>query len=150
MVTEIIQYEPEHAFDILDRNVREHNVWLSTYPDWEKWVRGYKKEGPAFTLIIDDQIIACAGVILMDWDRGEAWTLFSSLIAKYKLTVIKQVTKYLGMIAENNNLKRIQALVSPEREGDQRFIEFLGFEYEGLLRKYGPFNDDHMMYARIY
>ena len=147
---DIIPYEPAHAYAILERNVRERNLWLSSYPDWEMWVKGWKDGGPAYTLIIDGEIVMSAGVVLMDWNRGEAWTLFTTLLDKYPLTAIKQIKKYLEMIVVRNRLKRLQALIDPEYKPGVKFIEFLGFENEGRLRAYGPKNEDYLMFSRIY
>jgi RimJ/RimL family protein N-acetyltransferase len=149
MKIEIITYKREHAYDILDRNVRECDVWLTNAPDWEKWAVGWETSGPSYTLVIDDQIVACAGVVLMNYNRGEAWTLFSPLINKYPKTCFKAIRDELRGIVSEHGLKRVQALVRPGLEVAERFVEHLGFEKEGVLVAFGPGGEDMTMYGRI-
>lgn len=146
----IVPYQTVHAYEILERNVREQDLWLSDFPEWDRWVKEWKESGPAYTLIIDDQVVGCAGVILLGWNRGEAWTLFSSLLYRYKLTVIKSIRTYLERIARAHKLKRIQAQVRSDFREGMRFMEFMGFESEGVLKAFGPRGEDIIMYARIY
>jgi RimJ/RimL family protein N-acetyltransferase len=146
----IVPYYPAHAYEVLQRNVREQDLWLSDYPEWDQWVQGWKDGGPAYTLIMDDQVVGCAGVVLLEWGRGEAWTLLSSLFYRYKLTAIRFIKKYLQRIAEDEELKRVQAQVRCDFEAGKRFIEFLGFEREGVLRRFGPNSEDIVMYSKLY
>lgn len=152
MKIEIIQYEPVHAYTILDRNVREENLWLSKYPDWEKWVKGWKDSGPAFTLIIDGEIVGCAGVILLDWRRGEAWSLLSTLLYKYKKITFRAIKNGLDKIVKEKKLRRVHSLVNPESELNKEFMKHLGFKNEtpNGLKSFGPNGETLLMYGREY
>lgn len=55
----------------------------------------------------------------------------------------------LDDIAEQNNFVRVQATTHRQFERGRRFLEWLGFEREGVLRNYGPDGSDHIIYARI-
>ncbi len=149
MKIDVIPYEPAHAYAILDRNVREQDLWLSSYPDWEKWTKGWKDGGPAHTLIIEDEIVACGGVVLLEWKRGEAWTLLSSLFYKYPKTVFRLVRDNLNRIIQEHDLRRVQALVKPDFITARNFMMHLGFQNEGLLKAFGPRGEDLLMFARI-
>lgn len=149
MNIENIQYEPAHAYLILDNKVREQDMWLSAFPDWDKWVEGWKDGGPARTLIIEHQIVCCGGIVLLEWNKGEAWTLFSTLINKYPKSVFRFVRDNLELLIREHELNRVQALINPYSDRSQRFAEHLGFEKEGLLRSFGPNGEDYLMYARI-
>lgn len=150
MKIEIIPYEPMHAYAILERNVREEDIWLSKFPDWDKWVKGWRNNGPAFTLVVDGEIVGCAGVVLMEWSRGEAWTLLSSLFYKYKKTTFKAIKNVLDSIIRDKKLRRVQAVIY---EGTEKvcgnFLEHLGFEWEGTHRKFGPNGENVHIYGRI-
>jgi len=142
MDIEIIQYEPIHAYTILDKD----------FSNRETWANGWGKEGPAFTLIVDGEIVGCAGVILMEWNKGgEAWTLLSSLFYKYKKTTFKVIKKGLESIIKEKKLKRVQAFVY---EGTEKicgnFLEHLGFKNETPdgLKYYGPNNETMFIYSR--
>ena len=149
MKIDLVPYEPAHAYDIIHRNVIEQNLWLSEFPDWEKWAKGWQEQGPAYTLIIDNQIVGSAGVILQEWQRGEAWMLISTLFYKYPKTTFKVIKHTLRKIIKEHDLRRVQSLIAPHIETHQRFIERLGFRHEGLMRAYGPRGENYLMYSRI-
>jgi RimJ/RimL family protein N-acetyltransferase len=75
--------------------------------------------------------------------------LLSPVFYKYYRTVYKFVKKFLAEIIEHENLSRVQALIHPDYEDAHRFIEHLGFEREGLLKRFGPGGEDLFMYSRI-
>lgn len=146
----IIPYKAMHAYIILERNIREQDIWLSKFPDWDRWVRGWENKGPGFTLVIDGEIVGCAGIVLMEWNRGEAWTLLSSLFYKYKKISYRAIRNGLESIIRDKKLRRVQASVY---EGTEKicgnFLEHLGFEWEGKHRKFGPNGEDIHIYARV-
>ena len=148
MKIDVTPYEIIHAYDIIDRNVREQDLWLSGQ-DWETAVKGWKDGGPGYTLLIDEKVVGCGGVVLTQWQCGEAWTLFSTLFFKHYRTAYKAIKKNLENIIEDENLRRVQSLIHPEHEEAKRFIIHLGFQCEGLLRKYGPNGEDLFMYSRV-
>jgi hypothetical protein len=142
-------FQTGHAYEILYKNVREENIWLSRLGDFEDIVKIWKTGGPSYSLFIDNQVVFCAGVVDMLWQRGEAWTLLSSLFYKHPRVCARIVKSELGRIIKDHDYKRVQSIVEPEDTKAIRFIEWLGFEREGLLRKYMPSEKDMLMYARI-
>ena len=149
MTTEIIPYNRIHAYDVLEKNVRDRDVWLTDSPGWKQWAVNWEKGGPAFTLIIDEQVVGCAGVILLGHNRGEAWMAISKLLYMYPKTVFKTVRDGLVGIVAEHHLRRVQALVLPDFEAGKRFMSHLGFKYEGTLIAYGPAGEDFEIYGRI-
>ena len=147
MKVEVRDYKKEDAYTILHKNIREHDARDVT--DFETYAELWGKEGPAYTIVIDDEIVFCGGVVKIGWNRGEAWTLMSSLFYKYPKTCFKICRNQLNDVIQKHGLKRVQALVDPSLYGGVRFMEHLGFQQEGLLRKYGPKNEDMWMMGRI-
>ena len=148
MKIKTVKFEKIHAYEILDRSVREDDFWLSGQ-DWERAIDIWAEEGPAYTMIIDDQLVACGGVTLLGWRRGEAWILLSPLFSKYPKSTYVTVKASLDGMIEDNNLRRVQAIVNPEFPAHSRFLKHLGFEYEGTLRSYGINAEDLFMFGRI-
>lgn len=144
---DVLPFEPRHAYEILDRNVREQDTQLSSYPDWDEHVRRWAKH-PAYTLIIDGQVVGCAGVVIFAKGRGEAWALLSSLFYRHKKTAYRAIREGLGKIIDERKLYRVQGLVKPDLEAAKNFIKHLGFQEEGLLRRYGLNGEDLIMFAR--
>lgn len=148
MSHKLVNFEKYHAYTIIERNIREEDLWLSGQ-NWEEAIEGWEKGGPAYTLFNDREPILCGGIVLMGWQRGEAWLLLSSLFYGHVLTSYKAVKRGFADIVSRETLRRVQALVNPKHEAAIRFIEHLGFENEGLLRQFGPSGEDLYMYARI-
>lgn len=149
MNKQLIKFDPAHAYDVIDRNVREQDVWLSKWPEWKETVLDWKNKWPAYTLIIDGEVVGSGGVVLMGYGRGEAWLLLSSLFYKYKLTSIRFIKKLFLEILESHDLKRVQATVDVTHLKAMRFADIFGLEYEGTLRHYGPAGQDLAMFGRI-
>lgn len=147
-MVKIVPYKADHAYQVLDKNVKDFDLQLSKLKDWESWTKEWETAGPSYSLFVDDKIIGCGGVILFGYNRGECWMLVSSEIKKYKKTVFKAVKEHLDLIVKTNNLRRLQTVVVADYEDGKKFIERLGFKPEGLLKKYGPNGEDFLMYAR--
>jgi hypothetical protein len=144
-----IPYEPFHAYQILEEGIRENDLWLTQFKDFEIMAKGWKDGGPAYTITIDGEVAACAGLVLLGWSRAEAWTLFSSIFKSNYRACYKIIKSKLEELIELNFLRRVQSLADPEYKEGIRFLEHLGFEKEGLLRKYGPNGEDLIMFGRI-
>ena len=82
----------------------------------------------------------------MGW-VAEGWIVTLSTATKQKPLLDIQIS-YLGIMADNE-LWRIQASVSVNDEKALRFASWLGFEDEGLMKKYGPDGSDHRRVARF-
>lgn len=145
---QITEYEPEHARTIIKMNERSQEAWIKK-GDIDKWCLACKTGGPAYTLIVEDVPVVCAGVILNEWGRAEAWSLLSNAFYKHKIKAYRAIKAGLDSIVIENKLTRIQATVDSNSPEAIDFIECLGFEYEGRLRQYGPNREDYLMFSRI-
>lgn len=102
-----------------------------------------------YTGIEDDTILACGGVHKM-WDGvGEAWLLVSKEGYEKPKTVGKYTQYIFQHILEEHGLFRIQASVSAIDSRANRYAEWLGFEKEGIMKKYAPDGSDYIRYARV-
>jgi len=103
----------------------------------------------ARTLECGDGIVACAGVVpLPGTATGEAWMLTSDLIRSYPLALVRAVRMALAE-ATARGLTRVHTLILPGHIIGCRFLEALGFQREGLLRRCGHNGLDRYIYARI-
>ena len=145
---EVVEYKPEHAMKIMEMNLRDKEDWLRGI-EVEKWFYTWRDGGPAYTLMVDDSPIACAGVILQGWNRGEAWSLLSTLFYQHKIKTYRLIKSGLDNIILENELRRVQTFIDAEFPASIDFIECLGFALEGRLRAYGPHGEDYLLYSRI-
>jgi hypothetical protein len=152
-----LQYDPLDALAILDRNVRDQDLQLSKVPGWESWIEGWKTAGPAYTLVIEGEVVACAGVTILEPGKGEAWALLSTLFYQYPKTAYKAIRKGLEDIIREKGLKRVQAFVkcgtgvpTVDTQASCRFLEHLGFvnETPNAMKAYHN-GHDYYMFARV-
>jgi hypothetical protein len=111
----------------------------------ETWAKG-----PAYTLLIEDEIVLSAGIVLLGWNRGEAWLSASSLISKYQKSSFKIIRGMLDFLAKKSGLKRVQTFTRCDSEISERFVRHLRFGFEGIARNMGPNNEDLKQWAKVY
>ncbi len=106
--------------------------------------------GIAYTGRNDEgDIIAIGGVTLM-WDKvGSGWVMTSGLILKYKAWTHRAIRNILEQAIVKHNLHRIESIILKDHCVSQKWAERLGFEREGLMRKYDTDGNDYYLYARI-
>lgn len=142
------EFEISHAMQIISNNVRDQESWAE--PDFvNKWYNAWEGKLYAYTLISDGVPVACAGLSLMEWEKAEAWALFSGDFQKHKLNIYRTIKLGLNAAFHDKKLVRIQATIDPRWTVNVKWIESLGFQYEGRLRKWGPDHGDHLLYSKV-
>lgn len=102
----------------------------------------------ASTLLTDDgYIIACLGGFVFG-KTSMVFLLTSTLLELYPLVTLKVSKAYFAR-AMRHGVVRFETLVNPDDARAVRFIEYLGFEREGLCRATGYNLMDRYLYARI-
>jgi hypothetical protein len=91
--------------------------------------------GPAYTLT-NGIPIACGGILPLWKGVGEGWVVTSSLVEKYPITFAKTIWRETIRLIKSMDLERIQTVVDAEHTVSQRWVERMGFESEGLMKKY--------------
>lgn len=99
---------------------------------------------------MEDNIVLATGGVHRMWDGvGEAWLLVGKEGYEKPKTIAKYTDYIFQHIQEEHDLFRIQASVSALDETANRYAQWLGFEKEGIMRKYGPDGSDYIRYARV-
>ncbi len=80
----------------------------------------------------------------------EAWILPGRLSIEHGTLLSRGARRLFDKIGPYLGLRRLQIVVDVEREAAVRWAEFLKFEREGVMKKYGPEGHDYYMYARTY
>ena len=101
---------------------------------------------PSYSGFVDDEYAFSAGIV-DSLGVGTVWVLTTPLVEKYPLWFSKAVRNMLNAGTDLYKLERVQATVLKENKKAVKWIEFLGFEREGLMRKY--VGGDHYLYARV-
>tara|TARA_B100000686_G_C16081772_1_gene614271 strand:- start:97 stop:537 length:441 start_codon:yes stop_codon:yes gene_type:complete len=141
----IVPFKKEH-FDIY----RERELERDMLGDLIEFFQSRTPEhGPSYTALLDNNVVAIAGVQIMFPGVGEGWVFGTELIYAHKFFFAKSVKRMLGQIMNDYGLHRVQAVPLKTFEPGCRFLEWLGFKYEGELLKYGPAKQNCLMYGRI-
>ena len=101
---------------------------------------------PCWTVFYKTEIVFCGGVQEIMPNVGEAWLMYSVKGRNY-INSFKTAKDLLHQA--KRRFKRIQATADPVNKAYSRFLEHLGFTYEGTLRKYGVNGQDMRMYSIV-
>jgi len=124
-------------------------VAVDAIPHYRAAAEVYEQNGGAYTLMCDQGIVAIAGVAPIMPGVGSAWMLGSALVYSYPKALYKATRAFLRAIEEDWNLHRVQASTADNDQVAEKWLQHLGFEEEGIMRRYGPDGSDHKLYARI-
>lgn len=139
---EVIPFKAEHI-DLMQ--ISDKNKTIFKIPHLLKI---YEQLESSFTFMDEGEYL-CAGGVIAFWEGvGEAWFILSDNMDLAKFTICTTVKKYLDILLDGPFV-RIQATIKADDEKSIRFVEWLGFEREGLLRKYGIERADYYLYSRI-
>lgn len=76
--------------------------------------------------------------------------LFTPHLKKYPIAAVRSMMEIIGINQELLGLHRMELAVKTDYKTGQRMAEALGFQVEGLLRKYTADKQDHYMYGRVW
>lgn len=103
----------------------------------------------ARTFLVDGKPEGVIGVWPYNVQSGTAWAVFSDEATKNGVALARGTRRWIEAVEERDNLCRIQAFIDSDNEIAIHWIEKLGFEREGLMRKAGHDAKDMWLYARI-
>lgn len=144
----IIPYKAAHGKIIMASQL--NHVMSTIEVDYIKESSNLEEEHMAFTCLINDKIIASAGIKKIWNGVGEGWVLAKNEIYKYPITIAKAIKQNFDYVATSNNIKRVQTAVRADYGIGIRFAKWLGLVNEGLMKHYGMDGSDHYRFARIF
>ena len=101
--------------------------------------------GAAWTVLSEDQPIACAGVLEIWPDRGLAWALVGEDAGREFIALHRAVSNYLKQAP----WKRVEAYVDAKFINGHRWVRILGFDREGYLSAFMQDGTDMVLYSRV-
>jgi len=102
--------------------------------------------GKAFTMVNSENIIASGGILPLWKGVGEAWIVSSDLVKHHWLSFARAVL--LNLKKMEPEFERVQTTVDAEHEVSMKWVEWMGFRKEGLMKKFIG-GRDYWRYARI-
>lgn len=101
--------------------------------------------GIARTALMDDEPLACAGMIELWQGRAYAWAYIAEHAKHHFKAVHRAVTEALSQAP----WRRIEMAVDVRDPGAKRWAAHLGFEFEGIARKWTTDGRDVEIWARV-
>lgn len=94
-------------------------------------------------------ILGMGGVISVWKGVAIAWLLTACEIERYKLFFHKTIVRMLDSAIRELSLHRIDVTVLAEHKTSINWLERLGFQNEGIMRKFDSGKNDYYRYALI-
>lgn len=107
----------------------------------------YAASDEVVTVLLDGEILFCSGGIRLGKTCG-VYLVASEAVKRYPLLLVK-VLKRLIANGKHRGAVRFETLMDMQNARAIRFIEFLGFEREGICRATGDNLKDRYLYAYI-
>lgn len=117
-------------------------------PDGIEKIRLLAEAGQTLTFIRDGRILCFAGVFECWKGVLEVWATPTIYIEKHPLSFCRRMKRYLLQIEGTYNAVRVQTSAVSTEEYD-RWMQWLGFECEGILRNYTGTGTDYKMWSRV-
>ena len=102
--------------------------------------------GPAYTVLIGGEAIACGGIIQVAKNRWDAWALLSDDSGRSMLGITRAVNKFLT----ENKKPRIETHVRDDFMVGHKWMKMLNFKCEtpNGMENYGDDGHNYYLYAR--
>lgn len=144
----IVDYHPSHLHDLMDGPL--NNGAIKNIGYMREWASELQQPGWSYTLIEHGHIICCSGIADMWPGVGEAWFIASDKIHENARPFIRFAKgDVMKKVIEENDLWRVQAVCKSDWPEALKFARFMGFEPEGVMRKYGPEGMDYIRVAWV-
>jgi RimJ/RimL family protein N-acetyltransferase len=106
--------------------------------------------GLSFTGRKDGQVIGCAGLKPMWGGVALAWSMLSPEVRKHPFFLHRTVKRELERLARSCGFHRVELIVMQGFEAGKAWAKALGFESEGIRRKYTPDKQDIEVFVRLF
>jgi len=90
-------------------------------------------KGPAFTAMVGEQVLGCAGIMVSWKGMGTAWVVLSDDAATHGVWITRMVRAFMGDIIKSLELRRVEAVVLADSPRNLRWIRYLGFTPENSI-----------------
>jgi len=137
----IIPFEPGHIWQVRLQSVQVVALGEVT-PQYAQLLAA---SGPAVSAIEDGILLGCCGVAATPYTGGILWGFVGTDCGPRMLKVHRGVSRFIDSVRH----RRIEATVLAGFEPGCRWMKLLGFEFEGVMRKYGSDGSDYLRYAKV-
>ena len=147
MQLQIIPFEVAHLDDLQARRFEAQEI--QSLGDYRERAGVHRQLGPAWTGIIDGQVMGCCGLIVLWQGVAEPWMVSTGLCARYALSFHRAIKKGLDQVIQDLRLRRVQVAIHKDHVISHKWVERLGFKREGAMPAYGPDGSDYVRFGRV-
>jgi hypothetical protein len=141
----LMPYSPLHAMEIQVSNPEV----LGSGKSAAEHMNCQAALGPAITAVVNNSPLAVFGFIHYWSGMAEFWSMFDDRMRRYPKSMTHIARQFLYIAERSEVLHRLQITVKSDDIRAYRWAKALGFEEEGLMRKFLPDGSDSYMMARI-
>ena len=143
----IVTYDRSHGKEIILREMDRRALFGG---DQEEVFAALNSRGELWTCLVDTRVAFIYGVVLLWTGVAELVAATSEIVEQIPDVFTGIVRSYSDAMVEKYRLHRLQAQVFDFNERSMRWAEKrLGFEFEAILKAYGPGREDIYSYRRI-
>ena len=106
-------------------------------------------EKTAWTLWSGSHPVGAMGLVCVFPGLYEAWAYLSSQAILQPVALARTARSGLAEASRTLAWRRMQAFCLAEDTGGYAWLGFLGFRFEGVLRRYGPGAEDMAIFGRV-
>lgn len=145
---EILTFHPKHL-EVAEIREHEMGVLKGITDSYKRLELLQKQSNESFTLFKDGRIIGCCGFIMTMPGVAEIWMIPTVYVKTAKVSFIKSVRLLIEVLAKGYKVHRAQTHCSIDDLHD-RWMKSLGFQCEGVLRKFTHLKEDQKLWSRIF
>ena len=120
-------------------------MWGVSYVDVDTYASVLTECGPAYALVADKEVWGCSGLCELEPQRAIAWALVHENIGLRFFQFHKGVMAFL----DGCKYQRVELATQEGFSKAERWVEMLGFKWEGCMEKYFPDGSMGNLYARV-
>lgn len=144
---DIVAFHPRHL-ELIELRDYEKNGVFQLNDAFERFAKVTAGSVASGTFLEDGRVLFCAGFNKI-WDGVfEVWMVPSVHITKTPFLFCKVIKRYLERVEKDFKAHRIQT-TSYDDPFHVRWMNWIGFEKEGTMRKLMPNKTNMCMYARV-
>lgn len=141
----------EFCFEHLDLFAWREDDY-KTYNINSEFIQAFVKagdNGEIYTATCDGRILVIGGIIKTSEKTGYCFTMFSKYAGKYGTSAARTVRRMFERMREDMGLHRLTTYNRIGAEDHNRWCEWLGFEKEGVVRKFDDEGNDYIQYGLV-
>lgn len=137
-----VPFQEIHAEPLLLENINKG----ITDGMFEGYLTALRQQTESYTFMVNDDVIAVAGIAKLWAGRGYLWMILSENIKKHPVESYRGLRKFLYKMP----YRRVEMDVPINTEFDDRRARFMGFRLEcSYARSYSPTGEDRAIYAWV-